>query len=95
MLLLVLLVCFSPAVLGQLEESQSNLDLTDFDFGIVGRIFFTRFVILLLIFCRFHHFFFLSAGVTQSPTSGESHLSQGESRTRTFLRGFKSNFVSS
>lgn len=41
MLLLVLLVCFSPAVLGQLEESQSadNPDLTDFDFGIVGRLF--------------------------------------------------------
>lgn len=49
MLLLVLLVFFSPAVLGQLEESQfaDNLDLTDFDFGIVGRLFMRVF----LLFC--------------------------------------------
>eukprot|EP00066_Takifugu_rubripes_P022258 XP_011611524.1 PREDICTED: inter-alpha-trypsin inhibitor heavy chain H5 [Takifugu rubripes] len=39
MLLLVLLACFSPAVLGRLEESQSenDLDLTDLDFGIASR----------------------------------------------------------
>lgn len=87
MLLLVLLVCVSPAVLGQLEESRSagDLDLTDFDFGIVGR--------LLMRACYFYfaHDFsgvlivvLLSAGVTQSPASGENHLSQGEVRHARF-----------
>lgn len=76
MLLLVLLVCFSPAVLGQLEESQSNLDLTDFDFGIVGRLFFTRFVILLLIFCRFHHFFFCPQASRRVPRQVKAILAK-------------------
>lgn len=59
MLLLVLLVLlvWSPAVLGQLGD---ELDLTDFDFGIVGRNFFfwgggvsECFYFLVLIFCFF------------------------------------------
>lgn len=81
MLLLVLLVCCSAAVLGQLGESQSadELDLADLDFGMVGRLCFYA---CLFFGCCFSAVltggFFLSAGVTQSPAAGESHLSQGE-----------------
>lgn len=60
MLLLVLLVCFSPTVLGQLEESQSedDLDLTDFDFGIVGQgvyvfVIFVVYFLMVLFVCLF------------------------------------------
>lgn len=88
MLRLVLLVCFSPAVLGQLEESQSadNPDLTDFDFGIVGRLL-MRVCYFAVDFLVFLIMAFLSAGVTQSPASGESHLSQGEVRHAHFCAG--------
>lgn len=81
MLLLVVLVCFSPAALGQLEESQSadSLDLADFDFGIVGRLLMPA-CYFAVDFLAFLIVAFLSAGVTQSPASGESHLSQGEVR---------------
>lgn len=54
MLLLVLLVCCSPAALGQLGEPQTedDLDLADFDFGIVrqGVYVFVIFGVCFLLF---------------------------------------------
>lgn len=84
LLLLVLALVWSPAVLGQLGD---ELDLTDFDFGIVGRSFLRvyrgcfYFLVNILLFLMSWVFFFSPAGVTQSPASGENHPVPGKNHT--------------
>lgn len=80
MLLVTLLFCFSPAVLGQLEESQLeeedvDADLADFDLDLVR--FAPQLCARDVFQCVFTLTLFVSAGTAQGPSAGEADSCQG------------------
>lgn len=81
MLLLILLICFSPSVLGQLEESQfgdeTDSDLADFDLDIVRHLN-DEGVAHCGVWISLSDSFFVHTGATQGPTAGENHTIQGK-----------------
>ncbi len=84
MLLLTLLICFSPRVLGQLEESQFgddvDSDFADFDLDIVRHLKDESAAHSGVWISISDSFFFVHTGSTQGPTAGEKCTSQGKVR---------------
>lgn len=80
MLLLALLICVSPSVLGQLEESLSeddtDSDLADFDLDIVRNLKTKPLGILMFGFLSL--IIFVPTGAAQGPPAGENYTVQGK-----------------
>lgn len=81
LLLLTLLICTSPSVLGRLEESQFaddiDSDLADFDLGIVRHLK-NEGVVHSCVWIFLSDSFFVHTGATQGPAAGENYTSQGK-----------------
>lgn len=82
MLLLAFLICVSPTVLAQLEESPSeddaDSDLADLDLDIVRHLKTKRLDILIFGFVSL--IVFVPTGSAQAPPAGENHTVQGKAR---------------